>query len=743
MAEYGAAKARLFSWPGPRLLGDQRRRSLRPAADRRGARPRRPRALLRTRERRRRRDRRRDGARAATRSACRRRGARGAVETGVVGAFNVSNLLATLGALLASDVELDAALDALARLAPPPGRMERHGGDGKPLVVIDYAHTPDALEKVLAALRPVVDARGASSSACSAAAAIAIPASGRVMGRIAGALADRVIVTNDNPRFEDPAAIASAVSRASSSRASGAGWSSSTAPPRSKLPCTRRKPGDVVLVAGKGHEAYQEFAGERHAVRRRARRRGRARRLERCMMDLATAAHAVRGRVDGANVRFARVTTDSRAVERGDLFVALAGRALRRPRLRRERVRPRRRGGAGRRRTAARSPARSSRCPTRSPRSGAWPRDWRARFALPLARGRRLQRQDDGQGDGRLDPARARSASRRRSRRAGNLNNAIGLPLTLLRLHAGHRVAVVEVGMNHRGETRELCADRAADDRRRQQRAARAPGVHGERRRSRRRARRRDRRAPARAASRCSTPTTRRCGLWREAARAPERTSARSRCDAPRRRHRAATRRRSRQRARAARRRQGDATSRLARSGRADGAQRARRGRDGARGRRPARRGRARARGVPPGGGPARDDARAVGGDRHRRHATTRIPIRCARRSTCWRAQAASAGSCWATWAKSAREGPAVPSRDRRLRARARRRAPRRDRRARARSGRRVRRRRALASRRRRAGGGRRAGRDAGARRSWSRARASCAWSAWSPRSRRAPAGGH
>jgi UDP-N-acetylmuramoyl-L-alanyl-D-glutamate--2,6-diaminopimelate ligase len=85
---------------------------------------------------------------------------RATLRSQVVGAFNAQNLLGVLGVLLASDVELEDAIATLARIAPPAGRMQRIGGGGKPLVVVDYAHTPDALEKVLTALRPAVPQGG-------------------------------------------------------------------------------------------------------------------------------------------------------------------------------------------------------------------------------------------------------------------------------------------------------------------------------------------------------------------------------------------------------------------------------------------------------------------------------------------------------------------------------------------------------------------------------------------------------
>ena len=187
---------------------------------------------------------------------------RGEVDTGVVGAFNVSNLLATLGVLLASDVELDTALDALGRLAPPPGRMERHGGDGAPLVVIDYAHTPDALEKVLAALRPAV-ARGGELVCVFGCGGDRDPGKRPVMGRVAAELADRVVVTTDNPRYEDPAAIAAAVAKGvvESGRRRWLVELDRVAAIDAAVHAAR--PGDVIVVAGKGHETYQEVAGER------------------------------------------------------------------------------------------------------------------------------------------------------------------------------------------------------------------------------------------------------------------------------------------------------------------------------------------------------------------------------------------------------------------------------------------------------------------------------------------------
>ncbi len=174
------------------------------------------------------------------------------------------------------------------------------------------------------------------------------------------------------------------------------------------------------------------------------------------MMDLATAAHAVHGRVDGANVRFTRVTTDSRAVEPGDLLVALAG----------ERFDGHDfvAGAFGRGAAAAMVadgrgafPGPVVAVPDPLAALGRLAADWRARFGLPLA----VVVGSNGKTTVKEMTAailRAAGGEDATLATAGNLNNAIGLPLTLLRLREGHRAAVVELGMNHRGETRELAA---------------------------------------------------------------------------------------------------------------------------------------------------------------------------------------------------------------------------------------------------------------------------------------------
>jgi UDP-N-acetylmuramoyl-L-alanyl-D-glutamate--2,6-diaminopimelate ligase len=187
---------------------------------------------------------------------------RGELRTKLVGAFNASNVLGCLAALLASEVALPDALEALAAVEAPPGRMQRLGGHDAPLVVVDYAHSPDALEKVLRALRPAV-AEGRELICVFGCGGDRDAGKRPEMGRVAATLADRVIVTTDNPRSEDPAAIASAIVhgvRETNNRRWTVDLDRATA---INAAISGARTGDVVLVAGKGHEEYQETNGVR------------------------------------------------------------------------------------------------------------------------------------------------------------------------------------------------------------------------------------------------------------------------------------------------------------------------------------------------------------------------------------------------------------------------------------------------------------------------------------------------
>ena len=185
----------------------------------------------------------------------------GTLATALAGAFNVDNLLGVLGVLLASGERFDDALEALSRVTAPPGRMERLGGGAQPLVVIDYAHTPDALAKVLSAMRPAVGP-GAHLVCVFGAGGDRDRGKRAPMGDVAGRLADRIIVTSDNPRGEDPAAIAADI--VEGLRPLRADWSVEIDRARAIAAAVgQAHAGDVIVLAGKGHEDYQEANGRR------------------------------------------------------------------------------------------------------------------------------------------------------------------------------------------------------------------------------------------------------------------------------------------------------------------------------------------------------------------------------------------------------------------------------------------------------------------------------------------------
>jgi UDP-N-acetylmuramoyl-L-alanyl-D-glutamate--2,6-diaminopimelate ligase len=180
------------------------------------------------------------------------------VKAPVWGEFNVSNLLAVLGTLLAAGVDFHQAVAALARLAPPAGRMNAIARPGKPLVVIDYAHTPDALDKALASLRPIAQARGGKLAVVFGCGGDRDAGKRPQMGEVATRLADKVIVTSDNPRSEDPRAIMAQILAGSPGAIVEADRAGAIS-----LAVKSAAEQDVILVAGKGHEDYQEIKGQR------------------------------------------------------------------------------------------------------------------------------------------------------------------------------------------------------------------------------------------------------------------------------------------------------------------------------------------------------------------------------------------------------------------------------------------------------------------------------------------------
>ncbi|HEV2620502.1 MAG TPA: UDP-N-acetylmuramoyl-L-alanyl-D-glutamate--2,6-diaminopimelate ligase [Frateuria sp.] len=182
-----------------------------------------------------------------------------AVHSPLLGRFNVENLLAVIACLGALGEPFDRLVEAVQSLTPVNGRMNRIGGDGRqPLVVVDYAHTPDALEQALTALRAHCAGRLVCVFGCGG----ERDAGKRPqMGAIAQRLADAAIVTDDNPRGEDGDAIVAQIL---------AGMRPPVAVERDRAVAISQAivqagADDVVLIAGKGHETYQDGATGKHA----------------------------------------------------------------------------------------------------------------------------------------------------------------------------------------------------------------------------------------------------------------------------------------------------------------------------------------------------------------------------------------------------------------------------------------------------------------------------------------------
>lgn len=182
------------------------------------------------------------------------------VRTDLIGDYNVANLLAVIGGLRALGVPLAEAAAVCSLLTPVPGRMQRVPAPGEvrgPEVVVDYAHTPDALEKVLQALRPLAQARGGKLWCVFGCGGNRDAGKRAVMGAQAQRFADQVVVTSDNPRDESPQHIL---------RQIVAGMAPAPTVIEDRAEAIAHAVGeaaeaDLILLAGKGHEDYQEVAG--------------------------------------------------------------------------------------------------------------------------------------------------------------------------------------------------------------------------------------------------------------------------------------------------------------------------------------------------------------------------------------------------------------------------------------------------------------------------------------------------
>ena len=180
----------------------------------------------------------------------------GEVASRLLGRFNAQNLASCVGVLCAAGYPLPQVLEVLAHIRPATGRMDCIMNPGKPLVVVDYAHTPDALEKALATLQEIKP-QNAALWCVFGCGGNRDKGKRPLMGAAAAAGADKVVVTSDNPRMEEPQAIIDDILPA--------------VPQPEYVAADRRTAieyavqhaaaSDIVLIAGKGHETYQDIQG--------------------------------------------------------------------------------------------------------------------------------------------------------------------------------------------------------------------------------------------------------------------------------------------------------------------------------------------------------------------------------------------------------------------------------------------------------------------------------------------------
>ena len=362
------------------------------------------------------------------------------IVTRLLGAHNVSNLLLVAGVLYKLGLPFAQIARELAATDPVDGRLQTvepvasgtqaNGGRGT-LVVVDYAHTPDALARALTALRPVAQARAGRLVCVFGCGGERDPGKRPEMGRIAAELADHVVVSSDNPRSESPEAI---VAQILVGIPASAGADVQVDRARAIMQTVwASAPEDVVLLAGKGHETYQDIAGEKLPFD------------DREWARLALLLPLVKG-----------VSTDTRRIGAGELFVALVGESFDAHNYLDQAAE---RGACA---AVVAHPMPDSNLAqlvlgdTRLAlmRIGA---AWRARYALPVvavtgSNGKTTTKEMISAMLAGWKGEAGRLAT------AGNLNNDIGVPLTLLRLRPEHRAAVFELGMNHPGEIAQLAA---------------------------------------------------------------------------------------------------------------------------------------------------------------------------------------------------------------------------------------------------------------------------------------------
>lgn len=389
----------------------------------------------------------------------------------LIGRHNISNMLAAAGVGIALGLEQRDILQGLRETDRIPGRLERvilpkaNGAQSAPRVFVDYAHTPDALEHVLNTLRPVTPGRLFCVFGCGG---DRDRGKRPMMGAIAGKLADMVLVTSDNPRGEEPAAILSEIEKGLREaglpkiglkeffalRKSNKGYAlMEDRRDAIHQVCGKAGSSDVILIAGKGHETYQiTAAGKRFFDDRIEARNGSLRWTDQHLLA-ATSGHLEQR---GMEMLLGRISTDSRTIKPGDVFVALVGENFD--------------GHAYVEAAVSKGAAAvivGKKCIAPDRITVIRVADTLTALGDLAGYRRRLLAPEvkvigitgsSGKTTVKEMTAAIFAAEFERVpgqpvlKTQGNLNNLVGLPLSLLNLDAGHRVAVMEMGMNRPGE---------------------------------------------------------------------------------------------------------------------------------------------------------------------------------------------------------------------------------------------------------------------------------------------------
>ncbi|MFZ5797373.1 MAG: UDP-N-acetylmuramoyl-L-alanyl-D-glutamate--2,6-diaminopimelate ligase [Thermodesulfobacteriota bacterium] len=398
------------------------------------------------------------------------------VSAPLIGEHNILNMLAAAGVGVALGLSPERIVRGLQGVAQVPGRLERvalptRADKAQPAIVfVDYAHSPDALDNVLRTLRPLTPGRLFCVFGCGG---DRDRGKRPLMGKTVGELADRIIITSDNPRSEEPAAILSeieaGVRQAGFTRVKlselfgGKAWPGKfcvIADRREAIhsACALANAEDVVLIAGKGHEAYQITAEGKHFFDDRLEARNA---MLRWTVDGLLGATAGTLRRQGTPLLLGEVSTDTRTLQPGDIFLALQGENF---------------DGhdfipaAVDKGAAALLVGKACRVADQHPAIIEVKDTLRA--YSELAHHRRALLSSNIQvvaitgSSGKTTVKEMAAAIFNLQygdappgpvlKTQGNLNNLVGMPRTLLQVHAGHRVAVLEMGMNRPGEIHRL-----------------------------------------------------------------------------------------------------------------------------------------------------------------------------------------------------------------------------------------------------------------------------------------------